>query len=468
MSETGRPRVLLVGAYERDNFGDLLFLLQTEQYLDGAEVTAAAPFAADMRTLLDRTIPAFGPLLEGQEYDVVWTVGGEVGATSLHGAYRMSTPPGVYRAYEAASPEVRRQMLHRACGATPIDAPYMPRPTAYPGNATAASVLHSIGVAGISGMPEHGQAARLEILREADRVSVRDQLSADLLTAHAVPHRLGPDLVHTVALTRPRERPAEPGPVLVQVSEAHLRLTGLTTFAEALARSRHLAPFPIRLFLAGTARGHDSPEAYRQIVTHVRRLCPDRDIDVLPARRPLDLVDAIASARLWVGLSLHGRIVASAYGVPRLSLVKRKLDAYARTWDPDMPYGVTAETLDDAVAQALSPAVAARAGTVGEDLARTADADVRAAVDAVLGEDATSPAVLRARSARRFAALEDWRTGQVARLAVRLDERDRTIKELRGRVGAAESRAAARPADAPVIGRTLRRARALRRSVLAR
>ena len=30
------PRVLLVGAYERDNLGDLLFLLVTERYLDGA------------------------------------------------------------------------------------------------------------------------------------------------------------------------------------------------------------------------------------------------------------------------------------------------------------------------------------------------------------------------------------------------------------------------------------------------
>ena len=51
-----------MGAYERDNFGDLLFLLVTERYLGGADVVAAAPFAADMRRLLGRRIPAFGPL----------------------------------------------------------------------------------------------------------------------------------------------------------------------------------------------------------------------------------------------------------------------------------------------------------------------------------------------------------------------------------------------------------------------
>ena len=37
------PRVLAVGAYERDNVGDLLFLLVTERYLRGAQVVAAAP-----------------------------------------------------------------------------------------------------------------------------------------------------------------------------------------------------------------------------------------------------------------------------------------------------------------------------------------------------------------------------------------------------------------------------------------
>ena len=34
MSVVRTPRVLTVGAYERDNVGDLLFLLVTERYLE--------------------------------------------------------------------------------------------------------------------------------------------------------------------------------------------------------------------------------------------------------------------------------------------------------------------------------------------------------------------------------------------------------------------------------------------------
>jgi hypothetical protein len=52
-----------VGPYERDNVGDLLFLLVTERYLPDAQITASAPFGADMTALLDRKVHAYGPLL---------------------------------------------------------------------------------------------------------------------------------------------------------------------------------------------------------------------------------------------------------------------------------------------------------------------------------------------------------------------------------------------------------------------
>ena len=79
MSVAVTPRVLSVGAYERDNFGDLLFLLVTERYLEGSEVVASAPFAADMTALLDRKVGAVGDALSENRFDAIWTVGGQVG-----------------------------------------------------------------------------------------------------------------------------------------------------------------------------------------------------------------------------------------------------------------------------------------------------------------------------------------------------------------------------------------------------
>src|SRR5262245_66559095 len=119
------PRVLLVGAYECDNFGDLLFLLVTERYLDGADVVAAAPFAADMRALLDRRIPAYGPLLERESFDAIWTVGGQVGRVDLRRAYRMSASPRAWREFEASSEAGKAAILRRATGGAPPPSPYI-------------------------------------------------------------------------------------------------------------------------------------------------------------------------------------------------------------------------------------------------------------------------------------------------------------------------------------------------------
>ena len=406
---SARRRVLFVGAYERDNFGDLLFLLVSEQYLAeaGLEVVAAAPLAADMTELLDRKVGAFVPLLESERYDQVWTVGGEVGGTRVHTALWMSVPRATFRRYKAASPAEQTAMRARLIGGTDIESPYMPRLSQFPLNATTPSVLNSVGLAGIGGRDAADQEKLLRILREATAVSVRDQLSSDLLDRHGVEHRLVPDVVHTIRYTHPRPEGEEgSGAVLVQVARRMLANVGLDTFAQALATSEALAPYPIRLFAAGLAPNHDSLEDYEKIVEAVRRHDPDRDIAVLDAsRRPWDLVDEIRRAHLWIGGSLHGRIVSSAYDVPRISFPKRKLDTYARTWDPHMPYGTTPESLDDDVRRALDPRTQKRAAGTGERLARLADESIRAAV-AEASRVTPEETAARRRTAAQLAAEE--------------------------------------------------------------
>src|SRR4051812_7714316 len=144
MTSILRPQVLLVGAYERDNFGDLLFLLVTERYLERADVVAAAPFAADMRGLLGRRIPAYGPLLAKRGFDAVWTVGGQVGRMDLERAYRLSASPRAWRRFAAASEARRAAILRRKAGEVPIHSPYIPLASDFPRAAGSAAVLNSV------------------------------------------------------------------------------------------------------------------------------------------------------------------------------------------------------------------------------------------------------------------------------------------------------------------------------------
>lgn len=52
MTDPERPRVLLVGAFERDNFGDLLFHLVTRSMLE------SSGFAVDAASVISAEVPA--------------------------------------------------------------------------------------------------------------------------------------------------------------------------------------------------------------------------------------------------------------------------------------------------------------------------------------------------------------------------------------------------------------------------
>ncbi len=367
-----------MGAYERDNFGDLLFLLVTERYLAGSEVVAAAPFAADMRPLLGRRIPAYGPLLRDETFDAVWTVGGQVGRIDLERAYRLSASPRDWRRYARSDEARRRAILRRSTGGVPIVSPYIPVLAAHPRNAHATTVLNSVGIAGVRGIDPARREAIVAALRRADSVAVRDRGSSALLGDLGIEHRLLPDAVHALGVLEPVARDPAAKTAIVQVSRARLRMLGHARLATALARSPQLAGRPIRLLMAGTATGHDSVRDYERVVRAARRAARGVDIEILSERRPLALVGHIASARLAIGTSLHVRIVAAAYGVPRVSLAKPKLTRYARQWDPDMPYDVALDDLDAAVEAAVLRARRADAIAHAEGLALAAHQQLEA------------------------------------------------------------------------------------------
>lgn len=428
------PRVLLVGAYERDNFGDLLFLLVTERYLTEAEVVSAAPFNADMTALLDREVHAYGPLLRDQAFDAIWTVGGQVGGIDLRAAYRMSVPPEVYREFESGSAEDQARLLRRAVGGVPVVSPYIPSPLAYPRNAGALAVLNSVGLEGVRATDRYRREELVAVLRGETLVSVRDQASSEYLSSLGIEHRLIPDAVHAISTLHPAEPDRSSDVAIVQASSAILRNLGPAKLATAIATSPRLREARIRFLLAGAATGHDSVDDYRDLIQRIRRTAPELDLGIIEDRRPLDLVDHIRRARVVLSSSLHVRIVASAYGVPRVTFERSKPTKYAAFWDPGMPYGVRSEQLDQAIREALSRADHQTELTRSAELSRLAHenlADLAAQVMAMT-RTGTPEAVERRRDARRQhqAELLASRANRDAELTSLESELRRTRREL--------------------------------------
>jgi hypothetical protein len=421
---THRPRVLMVGAYERDNFGDLLFLLVTEKYLPNAQVTAAAPFSADMTALLDRKVEAYGPLLQGEEFAAVWTVGGQVGGTDLRSAFRMSAAPDLYREYQRSSPAGRDEILRRAVGDVHVASPYIPSLASYPRNAGAISVLNSVGVSGIRGAERYRREELIALVRAGTLISVRDKESSTYLTELGIEHRLIPDAVHAISVLRPAERNPDSDVAIFQASRSILTGLGHANVAAALVGSSHLDGLRIRLLMAGTAAGHDSVADFEQVIAHAKRIDPGVDIEILAERRPFDLCDRMREARVVIGTSLHVRIIACAYGIPRVTLSRTKPTRYARVWDPHMPFDVSLAGLDAAVGAAMEAAERPEVIARSRELSQLAHDNLSDFAGQVMTMSATQTAEDKAR--RRDAR----RQADAALLASRTEALKRAHKEL--------------------------------------
>lgn len=437
-----RLRVLTVGAYERDNFGDLLFLQVTEKYLPGAEIVAAAPFAADMTELLDREVGAFGDLLRDESFDAVWSVGGQIGGTNMEAAFRMSMAPDVNVEFKAAPYARQRELLAAAIHDAPLVSPYLPTPAAFPLNAGAVTVVNSAGLAGVRARPWHIRKELLEVLRTTDAVSVRDAESSTYLTAEGIEHTLVPDVVHALGVIDPFERVPDADNVVVQASDAILRRIGHHDLARTIVESKHLDGLKVRLLLAGTATGHDSVEHMSRVADEIRRLAPSRDVEIVTDRRPMDLVDHIRRARVVIGSSLHVRIVSAAYHVPRLTFTRAKPAAYAAHWDPAMPYNVELPDLERAVGIALDLGSRDETVAASTELTRLAHENVARIAEQVLAAKDRPAEQVSARAEERMASYQPIVAERIVceplehRLRGELDEAKRELRTVQSELNA--------------------------------
>jgi hypothetical protein len=373
--------VLLVGAYERENFGDLLFLLQTEKYLQGIRSHATAPFRGQMLGLLGKNVDDYGGAVKQILPDSVWVVGGEVGGTSLPAAFRMSADDNEYAKYLALNRRSQRAELERITRLQVSASPYMPRMSAFTETYGSTLVINSVGLSGMRNLIGDRRDEAWGAVREASYVSVRDTASSQMLRQKSIAHVLAPDLVHTLAMDSSFQSRREPDLALIQVKAPVLEKYGVENFSRLLVASKALAPFRLRFFTAGSARGHDDRKLYEQVADEVRLLDPSRTIDVSQTEQPLDKAREIANCGLWVGTSLHGLIISSAFDIPRVGLVLEKLVRYAQSWQESMPVGVQLEELDAAVTTALAEEERSRRSQRSSELARLAHESISAAVD---------------------------------------------------------------------------------------
>jgi hypothetical protein len=366
--------IILFGAFDRHNFGDLLFPHIAAALMPEGHLVFAGLASRDLRPYGGHPVQALAQLATdwGPRPATLIHVGGELLTCSAWQAAVMLIPPERVQhtlAYLDARPQVKREWARQMLGSAAL-APYTVSRTRFPG---LARVIYN-AVGGVD-LDESDAALRAEVLanlRAADDVSVRDLQTLAQLSAAGIRARLIPDPAVMVAAlfgARIRQR-AEHGEVAqmlgafpqgylaVQFSADFGDDATLSEIATQLDDAAAASGYGVVLFRAGAAPWHDDLAGFERVASRMRT----PSVTVFQSLDVWDICALIAHSWAYCGSSLHGRIVAMAFALPRVNLrpptathPPGKQAAFAATWEETgVPATVEVHDMAEGIRDALT------------------------------------------------------------------------------------------------------------------
>ncbi|SDB91527.1 polysaccharide pyruvyl transferase family protein [Paraburkholderia lycopersici] len=352
---THTPTVLF-GAFDRHNFGDLLIAQVAARMLPRRELLFAGLASRDPHgdggpvTVALARIVAFA---RGRAVNVIHA-GGEVLTCDAWEAAVMLAPPRRAQALIAAESEWlrdKRIWAREQLGVASL-APYVLSKSALPGVRVKHLAFNAVGGVDLDARDPQLCADVLAALQSADTVSVRDRQTQARLAERGIDARLIPDpAAMTAALFGANIRRHAMNAALREVTEtfphgyAAVQFSAdfgddatLDVLATQLERVTQRHGMGLVLFRAGAAPWHDDLGVYERLAARLSA----KAVRVFVSLNVWDICALIARSRIFCGSSLHGRIVAMAYGLPRVnfrhpdhSASSGKHAAYAATWDAE-------------------------------------------------------------------------------------------------------------------------------------
>lgn len=365
-----KPPVLF-GAFDRHNFGDLLFPHLLTALLPGLAFECAGLAARDLRAVGGHQVKQLVASASSRPAHLIHA-GGELLTCSAWQAAVMLLDPAAAAAAMArhdADPLAAAAWAAQQLGSSRSMPYVVGRDAVAPGGHL---IFNAVGGVEWRVLTEVQREEVKAALRQADWISVRDQVTQAALREEGFDVPLCPDPAvmvaacfgdliqqHVQQTAVKAMRQAFPrGYLACQFSADFADDASLDALAQGLAKVATATGLGLALFRAGAAPWHDDPALYEKLL---RRL-PPGSARLFPSLHLWDICALIAASRGVVGSSLHGRIVALAFGLPRVSLMPPqqgsrpdKRTAFAETWEPQtLPRSVAASQVEPAVMQALA------------------------------------------------------------------------------------------------------------------
>ena len=341
-------KILIIGAFDRYNYGDLLFPLIIEKQLD----TYGKNFQYEYFGLIKSDLSKEGgkPTLDlaafyeqcnnsGQKVSIM-VAGGEALGVTWNSLYAALSKPfqKIHRHHVRISKVIDLNKIAQKLLKGKTTLPFVFDKTDFPG--VKRVILNSLGGSGISKALFDRYTFMQSKLQKADYLAVRDMVTLDNLQQNNVKAHLFPDSAILMSKFYPNKvlekSVTKPVKEYVKANKANyvfFQINKKTTagkealIAQELDRIYKDRNTMICLCPIGKALNHDDHEALKTVQSKLESPSTYFDADNI-----WDIMYLIANSKAYVGTSLHGAITAMSYAVPHVGLVVEKLDAYLGTW----------------------------------------------------------------------------------------------------------------------------------------
>lgn len=367
-------KVHLLGAFDRFNYGDLLFPIIFRNELNHwNKTTESAIFALIESDLAEYGAMPTQPLRSLYKKEniksgdtVIFAGGGTVGVDWSYMYSNLLGQTGnafLHYCSRVFGPEIVDKASRFRFGGKSVF-PWLASPEEFP--VAIKIAYNAIGGSEFEHLSPQVQQQKLQILRQATYLSVRDARTRDLFSPveDQVSVELAPDSAVLMSEQYPistLRKLSTPG-MLQQIDgknylcfqcnldykRAHENeiIRSLEEIYEAYGLQAILLPI-------GRYAGLDDHIAMRELRQKIRTPCET----ISDQASIFEIMLAVASSKVFVGTSLHGNVTAQSFAVPHLGLSDRpcKVDYYLNTWDlPEQSQCVPIENIAKMVGSVLS------------------------------------------------------------------------------------------------------------------
>ncbi|WP_460544710.1 polysaccharide pyruvyl transferase family protein [Echinicola sediminis] len=340
--------ILIIGAFDRYNYGDLLFPLIIEKQLERYPLAVNCRFFGLVESDLSKEggkptedLAAFYNACNapfGRNHIIV--AGGEALGVTWH---------SLFAALNKTYQKVHRYRygLSRFMDLNKMAKRFLKGKTTLPFLFTKQDfknvrsvILNSLGGSGIKGEFFQQYSFMQEKLSQVDYLAVRDKLTVANMRDNGVEAQLFPDCAILMSEFYPNSylESRVTSEVLSYVQEnkgqyLYFQINRKNTTGKESLIARQLdevyeqSGTKLCLCPIGKALDHDDHLALGQVKTLLKSPSTYFDADNI-----WDIMYLIANAKAYAGTSLHGAITALSYAVPHVGLKVEKLDAYLATW----------------------------------------------------------------------------------------------------------------------------------------